>query len=209
MEKEIKVAIIEDDSHIRSVISEYLNQQKEMECLIQSHSVEHFFETVSPKARIHVLIQDINLPGMSGLEAIKKVKSTFPKTEIVMFSIYNDSSRIFKAFCAGASGYLIKNTKLPDMKKAVLDIYQGKAAMSPSIAKKVIDHFKPKKIDNELTKKENMVVQLLTEGLSYKMIADRMQVSPNTTQSHIKNIYRKLHINSKAELITRKLQGEI
>lgn len=209
MIEQIQVGIIEDDAHIRSLLQDYLNQQAKMNCAIACHSVEHFFETVSLETALHVLIQDIGLPGKSGLEAIRLVKADFPETEIVMFSIYDDANRVFKAFCAGASGYLLKNTRLEDIKKAIIEIHEGKAAMSPSIAKKVINYFRPTPVSGPLTEKESQVVQLLTDGLSYKMVADRMQISMNTVQTHIKNIYKKLQVHSKAEVISKRLKGEI
>lgn len=207
--EDVKIAMIEDNQHIRALVSQYLNQEDHLQCLILASSVEEFFATVSPKARIHVLIQDISLPGMNGLEAIGKIKAKFPETEILMFTIHDDSSKVFKALSAGASGYLLKNTKLTQIKKAILDIHSGKAAMSPSIAKKVINYFRPKPVHNSLTEKESQVVQLLSEGLSYKLIADRMQIKFQTVQSHIKNIYRKLHVHSKAEVISKHLPGEV
>ncbi|MCB0688417.1 MAG: response regulator transcription factor [Saprospiraceae bacterium] len=210
MSGKIKIGIIEDDSSVRSLIRTYIDQQLDMECLIESGSVEEFMDTVTTgHYPIQILIQDIGLPGISGLEAIRMVKNHFPKVDILMFSVFDDSNRIFKAFCAGASGYLLKNAKLPEIRQALLNIDKGHAAMSPSIAKKVIDYFKPTSLSGELTDKEQMVVQLLTDGLSYKMIADRMQISINTVQSHIRNIYKKLQVNSKAEVIAKKLKGEI
>lgn len=209
MREKILVGIIEDDPHIRDLVAAYLNQQPRIECILLSGSVEQFFETIGPQTLLHVLIQDIGLPGKSGLEAISLVKKRFPDAEILMFSIYDDAERVFKAFCAGASGYLLKNTRLEEIQKAVIDIYQGQAAMSPSIAKMVIDYFRPVNAHAPLTEKENLVVQLLTDGLSYKMVANRMQVSMNTVRSHIRNVYKKLHIHSKAELISKKLKGEI
>ncbi|PHN03789.1 DNA-binding response regulator [Flavilitoribacter nigricans DSM 23189 = NBRC 102662] len=205
----IQVGIIEDDPHIREMVADYLNQQPRIKCSVLGDSVEHFFEIITPQTTLHVLIQDIGLPGKSGLEAISLVKQRFPEVDILMFSIYDDADRVFKAFCAGASGYLLKNTRLDEIQKAVVNIYEGQAAMSPSIAKMVIDYFRPTPTNAPLTEKENMVVQLLTDGLSYKMVADRMQISMNTVRSHIRNVYKKLHIHSKAELISKKLKGEI
>lgn len=180
-----------------------------MACTTICHSVEHFFESIPAGTPLHVLIQDINLPGKSGLEAISMVKDIFPETEILMFSVYDDANRVFKALHAGASGYLLKNTRLEDIKTAIRDIYEGKAAMSPSIARKVINYFRPSPTKGPLTEKEDQVVKLLTDGLSYKMVADRMQISLNTVQTHIKNIYKKLHVHSKAEVIAKRLKGEI
>lgn len=209
MQMKVRVAIIEDDAYIRSLVCQYLEQQPDIDCVLQAHSVENFFEEVQRDAKIDVLIQDIGLPGISGLEAISMVKDAYPNTEILMYSVFDDADRVFKAFCAGASGYLLKNSKLEVIRQSILDVHEGKGAMSPSIAKKVISYFKPKEPQSQLTEKEQQVVQLLTDGLSYKMVADRLQISMHTVQSHIKNIYQKLHVHSKAEVIAKKLKGEI
>ena len=205
----IKVGIVEDRNEISSMIRTYLDQQPDMECVICSNSVEAFFETIPAVAELNVLIQDIGLPGLSGLEAIRMVKEKLPNTEILMYSIFDDSDHIFKAFCAGASGYILKNTRLEEIRKSILDVYSGQAAMSPSIAKKVITYFRPQRSESALTEKELMVVQLLTDGLSYKMTADRMQITMNTVRTHIRNIYTKLQVHSKAEVITKHLKGDI
>ena len=205
----IRVGIVEDESEIRAMINTYIDQQPDMECVIQAGSVESFFEKLPGAGRLDVLIQDIGLPGASGLDAIRMVKNQLPKTEILMYSIFDDSDHIFKAFCAGASGYILKNTRLEEIRKSILDVHAGQAAMSPSIAKKVIMYFKPQKAESALTDKEQLVVQLLTDGLSYKMIADRMQITMNTVRTHIRNIYTKLHVHTKAEVITRNLKGDL
>ena len=149
------------------------------------------------------------MPGLSGLDAIRMVKEKLPKTEVLMYSIFDDSDHIFKAFCAGASGYILKNTRLEEIRKSIVDVYNGQAAMSPSIAKKVIAYFRPQKAESPLTDKEQLVVQLLTDGLSYKMVADRMQITMNTVRTHIRNIYTKLQVHSKAEVISKNLKGDI
>jgi DNA-binding NarL/FixJ family response regulator len=177
--------------------------------VIVAGSVEEFFQDLPGDQMIDVLLQDIGLPGVSGLEGIRAVKEKLPSTQVIMFSVYDDSNRIFKALCAGASGYLLKNTRLEDIKKSILSVHDGQAAMSPAIAKKVIAYFQPKKPESPLTEKEQLVVQLLTDGLSYKMIAEKMQISINTVGTHIRNIYKKLQVNSKAEVISKKMRGDI
>ncbi|MBK9104557.1 MAG: response regulator transcription factor [Saprospiraceae bacterium] len=209
MSNKIKVGIVEDEHEIRDMLIYFINQQPDMECVLHADSVESFFIALADVPQLHVLIQDIGLPGMSGLDAIRKIREKLPRTEILMYSIFDDSDRIFKALCAGASGYILKNTRLEDIRRSILDVHNGQAAMSPSIAKKVIAYFRPQKTESQLTDKEQMVVQLLTDGLSYKMVADRMQVSMNTVRFHIRNIYDKLQVHSKAEVISRNLRGDI
>lgn len=209
MNKKIKVGIVEDENEINLMIRTFVDQQPDMECVISSNSVESFFEELPGIIQLDVLIQDIHLPGLSGLDAIRMIKDKLPKTEVLMYSIFDDSDHIFKAFCAGASGYILKNTRLEDIRKSILDVSNGQAAMSPSIAKKVIAYFRPQKSESPLTDKEQMVVQLLTDGLSYKLIADRMQITMNTVRTHIRNIYTKLQVHSKAEVISKNLKGDI
>ena len=209
MSKKIKVGIVEDENEINLMIRTFVDQQPDMECVISSNSVESFFEELPGIIQLDVLIQDIHLPGLSGLDAIRMIKDKLPKTEVLMYSIFDDSDHIFKAFCAGASGYILKNTRLEDIRKSILDVSNGQAAMSPSIAKKVIAYFRPQKSESPLTDKEQMVVQLLTDGLSYKLIADRMQITMNTVRTHIRNIYTQLQVHSKAEVISKNLKGDI
>lgn len=209
MSNKIKVGIVEDEHEIRDMLIYFIDQQPDMQCVLEADSVESFFRKVDDVPQLHVLIQDIGLPGMTGLDAIRRIREKLPRTEILMYSIYDDSDRIFKALCAGASGYILKNTRLEDIRRSILDVHNGQAAMSPSIAKKVIAYFRPQKTESQLTDKELMVVQLLTDGLSYKMVADRMQITMNTVRFHIRNIYDKLQVHSKAEVISRNLKGDI
>lgn len=209
MSNKIKVGIVEDEHEIRDMLIYFIDQQPDIQCVLEADSVESFFRKVDDVPQLHVLIQDIGLPGMTGLDAIRRIREKLPRTEILMYSIYDDSDRIFKALCAGASGYILKNTRLEDIRRSILDVHNGQAAMSPSIAKKVIAYFRPQKTESQLTDKELMVVQLLTDGLSYKMVADRMQITMNTVRFHIRNIYDKLQVHSKAEVISRNLKGDI
>jgi DNA-binding NarL/FixJ family response regulator len=149
---------------------------------------------------------------MSGIEGIGIIKEKYPEIEIIMLTVYHDSHKIFDSLKAGASGYLLKHTSLPEIKESIQKLAAGGAPMSPQIARKVIQHFnKPdkKETESDLTPREQDIVNGLVDGLSYKLIADRFDISIDTVRAHIRNIYKKLHVNSKAEVITKSLRGEI
>ena len=210
----IYTAIVEDDSDIRLGVQRYLQMQKDISCPIAEESVENFFYKAESKlAGFDIIIMDIELPGMSGIEGIKIIKEKAPEIDIVMFTIFDDHDKIFRSLCAGASGYLLKNTPLPEICEALKQIKNGGAPMSPQIAKKTLDFFtqnnKPKEQKSLLSDRENEIVIGLVDGLTYKLIADRMHISIETVRYHIKNIYQKLHVNCKAEVISKSLRGEI
>ncbi len=160
-----------------------------------------------------VILMDIELPGMSGIDGMKLIKNQHPEVEIIILTVYHDSHKIFDSLCAGASGYLLKHTSLPEIKEAIETLVDGGSPMSPQIARKVIDYFKKPEVkkepESELTPREQEIVVGLVDGLSYKMIADRMDIAIDTVRAHIRNIYKKLHVNSKAEVIAKSLRGEI
>src|SRR4030095_8219596 len=159
---------------------------------------------------LDIVLTDIGFPGMNGIEAIPLVRRKFPDVSVVMLSVYVGSDHIFKALCAGAVGYLQKDTPLEEVVDSLKVIYKGGSAMSPTIARKVVEYFAPKRTYNEpLTAKEQQVVAAMVDGLSYKMIAARLGITLETVRQHIKNIYRKLHVNSKGEVIVKSLRREI
>lgn len=208
----INVAIVEDDDTIRNGIQNYLKNQENFLCEIAEDSVENFLEKINEEELPDVVLMDIGLPGMSGINGIKILKERYPEINIIMLTVFADSNRIFNSLCAGASGYLLKNTPLSEIKNSIEMLYNGGSPMSPEIARKVIEYFNPKdsqKFESLLTKKEHEIVSGLVEGLSYKLIADRMNISIETVRFHIKNIYKKLHVNSKGEVISKSLKGEI
>ena len=210
MQPRIRVAIVEDDPGVRSLLSRFVAEQPDMVLAFAAGSVEACFAALEERpGKPDVLLQDIGLPGESGLAAVRRIKAALPETEILMFTVADEGEKVFQAFCAGASGYLLKNTRLPDLRRAIVDVHAGMAAMSPSIAKKVVSHFRPTEPAAALSPTELHVVELLTEGMSYKMIAARMQVSINTVRTHIRHIYRKRHVNSKSEVVSKRLKGEI
>lgn len=209
----IEIGIVEDNIKIRNLIQKFLDMQEKMSCKIAVDSVEEMLEHLKDNESPDVLLMDIQLPGMSGIEGISIIKKKYPDIEIIMLTIYHDSHKIFNSLVAGASGYLLKHTSLPEIKESIENLVEGGAPMSPQIARKVIEHFKKpepqKNPDSDLTSREQDIVNGLVDGLSYKLIADRFDISIDTVRAHIRNIYKKLHVNSKAEVIAKSLRGEI
>ena len=207
------VGIVEDNKKIRDLIQRFLDMQDELKCPVAVDSVEEMLEYLEDHPAPDVILMDIQLPGMSGIKGIGLIKEKYENVDIIMLTVYHDSHKIFNALRAGSSGYLLKHTSFPEIKESILKLVDGGAPMSPQIARKVINHFQenaPKKnTDSDLTPREHDIVNGLVDGLSYKMIADRYDISIDTVRAHIRNIYKKLHVNSKAEVIAKSLKGEI
>ncbi|MBZ0184076.1 MAG: response regulator transcription factor [Melioribacteraceae bacterium] len=208
----ISVAIVEDLEDIRNPLFEFISTREEFICIIAVESVEDFLKAADKNDfPVDVILLDIGLPGISGLSAIKLIKEKLPDVNIIMLTVFDDSDKIFGAIQAGAVGYLMKNTPLEKIEQAILDTYNGGTSLSPEIARKVLNFFeKPKsKIESQLTEKEKQIVACMVDGQSFKMIAANLGNTLDTIKSHAKNIYRKLHVNSKAEVIAKSFRGEI
>jgi DNA-binding NarL/FixJ family response regulator len=208
----ISVAIVEDDQVIRDGVEKYLGGLEDMFCLISVDSVEALLKQMESKGIPGVLLMDIGLPGMSGISGMKILNDRFPGVNIIMFTIHHDSHKIFQSLCAGASGYLLKNTPFSKISEAIRIVAGGGSFMSPQIARKVMEFFHEKQQQPEesvLTTKEREIVLGLVDGLSYKMIAGQSNISIETVRTHIKNIYKKLHVHCKADVIRKSLSGEI
>ena len=209
---EIRLAIIEDDPIIRESLEVFLGANNAIEIVFIAESVEDFLNAlkVTRKPKVDLLLLDIGLPGISGLEGIKPIKRKLPEMEIIMLTTYEEEEKIFKALCAGAVSYLSKRTPLPTIQEALFTIHRGGSYMSPSIARKVVTYFSPKqKNKEELTSRQLQIVQAVVDGLSYKMIADKLMISLDTVRDHIKKIYKTLQINSKSELVKKALDNDI
>lgn len=208
--KTLNLSIIEDIEDIREFYMAYFRQQPEFDAVYGFDSMEAFFESFDQELPMpDIVLSDINLPGMSGIDGIKEIKRKFPDIDIIMLTVLNNSEKIFKSICAGATGYAMKDTELPELKRAILEVNSGGSFMSPSIARKVLEYFAPPQNKSEpLTPKERQITQGLIDGLSYKMIADRISISHDTVRFHVKKIYRKLQINTKIELIGKYHKGD-
>jgi DNA-binding NarL/FixJ family response regulator len=155
---------------------------------------------------------DINIPVKNGIDATKEIKEKFPAVQICIQTVFEDDDKVFASLCAGASGYILKNTPPVKILQAIREVAEGGAFFTPSIARKVLFNFqqqpgKPEYIS--LSEKEKEVLKHLVEGLSYKMIADKISLSFHTIHSHIKNIYEKLHVNSKGEAVAKALKNKL
>lgn len=207
----IRLGIVEDDQFVRASFEAYFSSLDGFSIVRTADSVESFLSSEIISDSPNVILLDINLPGMSGIEGIKSIKERYPTAEILMITVFTDADNVFRALQSGAVGYLVKNTPLPEVKEHILQVMEGGAAITPSIARKVIEFFslQRNKFKEELTDRERDVIKGIVDGLSYKLIADRLNISIDTVRAYIKRTYRKLHINSKGELITKYHRGEI
>jgi len=208
----INIAIVEDDAVFREGIRKYLVSQENFNCVITVDSIESLVKNLNEEIIIDIILMDIRLPGMSGVSGVKMIKDLYPEVEIIMLTVYTNPDKIFDSLRNGAVGYLLKDTSLTELKKTIEIVHSGGSSMSPEIARMVIKRFNNTgKIEpeNNLTPKEKQVISCLEEGLSYKMIGEKLRISVDTVRFHIKNIYRKLHVNSKTDLIKKSLRGEI
>ncbi|MDB5268295.1 MAG: DNA-binding response regulator [Hymenobacter sp.] len=203
------LAIIEDDSSIRQSYETYLCAQPEFECVLVVGSVEEFLEQLPHAARPpRLILSDIGLPGLSGIEGVTRIKRVLPRAEVVLITVFAEPERLFQALCAGAVGYLLKSTMLRDVKAGLLEVLEGGSPMSPAIARHVVRHFQPAPpVAEVLTTRELQLVQAIEEGLSYRLVAERLGITLNTVRTYIRRVYDKLEVNSKAELTARRRQG--
>ena len=207
--KMMKIGVIENDFLTREELVDVIKTSSKLEYVLSSESAENFLKYF-PK-ELDVILLGIELPGMSGIDAISKIKAKDRQVEIVILTGFNDSDKIFGALRAGATGYLLKEDSIGFIEQKLIDLQNGIPALSPVVAKTIIAFFnkKPEVIGVKLTNRETEVLQHLIEGLSYKEIADKMVNSINSVRTHVKNIYKKMQVHSRAELMKMYLEGEI
>ncbi|MDO7873716.1 response regulator transcription factor [Hymenobacter sp. ASUV-10] len=203
---QISLAIVEDQPAIRQALSTYLCAQPEFKCVLVAESVEELLAALDSGEGIapQIILSDIGLPGITGIAGIPLVRQRLPQAEVVLITVYQDADRVFQALCAGAVGYLVKTTPLSEIKQALLDVRAGGSPMSSAVARHVVRYFRPAPAaQSPLTAREEQIVQAIEQGLSYKLVADRLGISLNTVRAHIRTVYEKLQISSKGELMAR------
>jgi len=201
----ITVSVVEDHAGTRDGLLALFSESSGVRCLNAYASAEEAMRGI-PAETPDVALVDINLPGMSGIECVAELKAKLPRLLVLMLTRYETSDLIFKALRAGANGYLLKKLPPAQIVEAVHNVYTGGSPMSAPIARKVIDFFHqaaPVCDGEKLTKKEETVLQLLSEGCLYKQISDKLGISINTVREHIRNIYKKLHVQSRAEAMRK------
>ena len=205
----IRVSIVEDDDKIREALIVLLEGSTGFRCISAYENAEQALLGI-PAIQPDIVLMDINLPGMSGTECVRKLKAILPKQLIVMLTVYEESVNIFEALEAGASGYILKRTPPSELMDAIVDVYNGGSPMSSQIARKVVEYFhkKSKMNDalNSLTDRENEILANLAKGFRYKEIAEALFISEGTVHTHLRRIYEKLQVRSKTEAVLKYLQ---
>jgi DNA-binding NarL/FixJ family response regulator len=202
-----RVLIVEDDQEIRNSFSLIVNSSQKFMVVNAYPRCEDAIDALS-RDRAEIILMDIELPGINGIQGTKIIKEKAPHTDIVMVSVYEDSELVFEALKAGASGYITKSANYLELLTALEEIVKGGAPMSSKIARMVIDNFHVNP-NSPLTKRETEILQLISEGKTYTQISEELFISKETAKTHIKNIYSKLQVNSKSEAIAKATQDRL
>ena len=210
---DIRVVLFDDNKHIRESLQMLISATPGITCIgtyPDCRDMLIYIESDVPD----VVLMDIEMLGMNGIEAVKLIKQHFPGVQILMQTMFDDDDYIFEAICSGASGYILKTTTPLGYTEAIKNVHAGGSPMSPSIARKVFELFKTNlasqvDVNYNLTDKEKEILQNLVKGKSYKMIAEEMSISTETVKTHMKNIYTKLHVNSNTEAVVKAIKDKI
>ncbi|HEY6503433.1 MAG TPA: response regulator transcription factor [Chitinophagaceae bacterium] len=202
----ISLAIVEDLDEVREGLKQFISLNPEFKVLDTFKTAEEAAHEI-PLHKPDIVIMDISLPGMNGIDCIKEIKSKVPQTQFMMFTVYENDEKVFEALKAGASGYLLKNTGLVQMIEALKELHNGGSPMSSNIARKLVTVFRDQEKEmapvEVLSNRENEILLLLSKGLLYKEISDQLSISTGTVRQHIHKIYEKLHVQNRTEAINK------
>lgn len=205
----ITVSIVEDNDQLRGTLARVINRAEGFQCLSHHANAEVALESL-PKERPNVVLMDINLPGMNGVDCVRRLKQLVPETQVVMLTVYEDTENIFNALAAGATGYLLKRTPRDELLAAVEDVVRGGSPMTTHIARKVVQSFQqagasPQPTEN-LSAREQEVLDCLSQGFLYKEIAEKLGISYETVHTYIRRIYEKLQVRTRTEAVAKFLR---
>ena len=202
------VAIVEDHRDLSESWAQLINDAPGYRCVCTCDTAEKALQVI-PRQMPDVVLMDINLPGLSGIECTERLKAKMPSVQVLILTVYEETERIFKALQAGASGYLLKRTSPEELLSAIKDVKQGGAPMTPEVARKVVQSFRQRASEAaseaDLTPREEQILRLLAEGHVTKEIASQLGISFFTAQNHLKKIYEKLHVRSRTEAVIKYL----
>jgi DNA-binding NarL/FixJ family response regulator len=207
--KTIKVSIVEDDVKVRTSLARYIDSTEGFSCVSQHPDAENALQEL-PVTQPEVVLMDINLPGMNGVECVRRLKELLPETQIVMLTVYENTNIIFSALSAGASGYLLKQSTPEQLVEAIREVRAGGSPMTSHIARKVVASFQQVKNPvheyEKLSLREQEVIDCLAKGYLYREISEKLGISYATVHTHVRHIYEKLHVRSRTEAVTKHLQ---
>jgi DNA-binding NarL/FixJ family response regulator len=209
--KPIRVALVEDDDEIRANLTHVITRSPDFRLLGSFPDAESAIAGL-PQCQPDAVLMDINLPGMDGVECVRRLKPQMPKVQFIMLTIYEDGNRLFKSLMAGASGYLLKRTAPGNLLAAVKEAHNGGSPMTPEMARRVVKYFQdlpqPTSEVERLTAREMDVLEQLAKGYRYKEIEDNLHISTGTLRSYISNVYEKLHVHSRTEAVVKFLNRQ-
>ena len=206
----ITISIVDDEKELCQSIATFVNGAPGFRCVSAYHSGEVALEHLS-QDKPDVVLMDINLAGMSGIDCVERLKAMVPQMQVLMLTVYEDTDQIFKALSAGASGYILKRLTPGKLLEAIRDVHEGGSPMSSSIARKVVSSFRgvPKTSNKTgLSSREQMILDCLAKGLTYKQTADKLTISIPTIRSYLRRIYEKLHVQSRTEAVAKYMQHQ-
>ena len=205
----IAVSIVEDNDKLRDTLARVLNRAEGFHCVSDYASAEDALKHL-PQVRPDVVLMDINLPGMNGVECVRQLKQLLPQTQVMMLTVYEDTENIFNALTAGASGYMLKRTSSPELLEAIQEVSRGGSPMTMHITRKVVQSFQKTAATapsaENLSEREQQVLDLLSQGLMYKEIADKLEISYETVHTYIRRIYEKLQVRTRTEAVAKFLR---
>jgi DNA-binding NarL/FixJ family response regulator len=208
----ITVWLVEDNDTFRNTVARALMQVPALDCSHRFASAEEALEVLEDGAVADVSLLDVELPGINGIEAIQRIKALSPSTRIIMLTVFDSHEKIFKAICAGASGYLLKTSPAEKIVASISEVHRGGASMEPKVARYVLDMFArlaPPRQDYGLTPREEKILELMTQGLIKKEIADQLSLSYHTVDTHLRNIYTKLHVHTRTGAVAKALKERL
>lgn len=210
---QIKVSIVDDNEEIRTSLAALIRRAPNLKLIGEYPNAETALKEIPAKAP-DVVLMDINLPGMNGVECVRQLKAALPKVQVLMLTVYEDSDSLFNSFKAGASGYLLKRTASARLLEAIHEVNTGGSPMTPQIARRMVQFFNVPPQNKEdsslarLTAGEREFLDQLANGYAYKEIADRMKISIDTVRSYVRTVYEKLHVHSRTEAVVKYLRSE-
>jgi len=205
----VSVSIVEDNEKLRGTLARVINRADGFQCVSDYGNAEDALKDL-PLVRPDVVLMDINLPGMNGVECVRQLKQQLPQTQVMMLTVYEDTENIFNALAAGANGYMLKRTSSKELLEAIHEVHRGGSPMTMHIARKVVQSFQKTAATapptENLSEREQQVLDLLSQGLMYKEIADKLAISYETVHTYIRRIYEKLQVRTRTEAVAKFLR---